>query len=59
MPDATPEEYLTLAQARELVPGRPSVQTLRRWGRVGLCRGRVKLRILRSGGRFYTTEQAV
>ncbi len=49
--------YLTLSQAAQLLPGRPSACAVWRWGRKGIkARGgeRVKLQHIRLGGRVYT-----
>jgi hypothetical protein len=57
-----PGEYLTLAQAAKLAPGRPSANCIWRWCRRGvLARSgtRVCLRHIRAGGKIFTTEQWV
>jgi len=51
-------EYITLTQAANLAPGRPSTNCLWRWCRRGvLSRGgeRVRLQHVRVGGVIYTT----
>jgi hypothetical protein len=47
---------LTLRQAGDILPGRPSVKTLRRWAKAGLCGGRVKLQLQCFNGRLYVSE---
>jgi hypothetical protein len=49
----TVTEYITLAQATKLIPGRPHVATAWRWGTHGV-RG-VKLQTIRSGSKVLTT----
>lgn len=53
-------KYLTLGQAAQQTPGRPSAGTIWRWARRGI-RARdgnvVRLKHIRVGGRVYTTEQ--
>ena len=54
------EELLTLSQAAQRAPGRPSSNCCWRWCRCGvLSRGgeRVYLRHVRVGGRVYTSKQ--
>lgn len=51
----TPEEYLTMAKASHLLPGRPHISTLHRWRLRGV-RG-VRLQTCLVGGRRYTTSQ--
>lgn len=53
-------DYLTLAEAAQLTPRRPTAGTLWRWARRGVRArdGRsIRLRHVRVGGRVYTTEQ--
>lgn len=53
-------DYLTLAEAAQKTPGRPTSSTIWRWARHGLTlrNGReVHLQYVRVGGRMYTTEQ--
>ncbi len=56
--EASPRsDYLTLAQAAALAPGRPSANCLWRWCRRGVLArtgARVRLRHVRHGGRVYT-----
>lgn len=51
------EELITLANARTLLPGRPSIPTLWRWRSRGV-RGRV-LESVVIGGRVYTSREAL
>jgi len=50
-------EYMTLTQAAKLIPGRPHLSTVHRWGQHGV-KG-VKLETLRAGSRVFTTREAV
>jgi len=55
-------EYLTLAQAAKLAPGRPSANCLWRWCRKGVLsrsRRRVRLQHVRVGRHIYTTAEWV
>jgi hypothetical protein len=54
-PLRTPEEYLTMAKASHLLPGRPHISTLHRWRLRGV-RG-VRLQTCLVGGRRYTTSE--
>lgn len=56
LPEAS--EALSLAEASKLIPGRPSIQTMRRWIGRGLANG-AKLESFRVGKRRFTTRQAV
>lgn len=49
------QEYLTLAQAAALLPGKPHVSTMHRWRVRGV--GGVILQTTRIGGRRYTTKE--
>ena len=53
-------DYLTMAEAAKLTPGRPEANTVWRWARRGLkVRGRNEklwLQHVRVGGRIFTTE---
>ncbi len=53
MPKVTP--YLTFRQAAQLLPGRPHVNTVGRWGQRGVYG--IRLETIRLGGRRFTTEQ--
>lgn len=55
------EGWLTLTEARALVPGRPNVSTLFRWCRDGVSIGgqRVRLEFVRAGRRFFITREAI
>ena len=51
--------YITLAQAANLSPGRPSSCAVWRWCRTGIksrSGGRIRLNHIRAGGRIFTTE---
>lgn len=53
------DEHLTLAQAAQLAPGRPSANCVWRWCREGVkakSDERVRLKHTRFGGRIYTTR---
>jgi len=53
-------EYITLGEAAELAPGRPSANCIWRWCRKGvLSRGRqrVRLRHVRIGGKIFTKAE--
>lgn len=53
------EEYLSLAQAARVLPGRPSANCVWRWARKGVISRdgrRVCLRHIRLGGRILTTK---
>jgi hypothetical protein len=53
------QKYITLAQAAQISPGRPSANAVWRWCRKGLrSRGgrRIRLEHVRIGGRIFTTE---
>lgn len=55
-----PEDYITLTEAANIAPGRPSANCIWRWCRRGvLSRGgeRVRLQHVRIGGRVYTTAR--
>jgi hypothetical protein len=49
-----PRDYLSMAQASHLLPGRPHISTLHRWRLRGV-RG-IRLQTCLVGGRRYTTE---
>jgi hypothetical protein len=54
------KDYLTLAQAAYLCPGRPSANAVWRWCRRGVLaqsRQRVHLKHCRIGGKIFTTEE--
>lgn len=54
----TKEQYIRLAQAAQIAPGRPSANCIWRWCRKGvLSRSgeRVRLKHVRIGGKIYTT----
>lgn len=51
------EHELTLAQASRHVPGRPCTATLLRWHKRGS--NGVRLEAFKSGGRWYTTREAI
>jgi hypothetical protein len=50
-------DYLTLAEASHLLPGRPHLSTLMRWAFHGVKRIRLKTFVV--GGRRYTTPDAI
>lgn len=56
--DTPPTTWLSLEEAAAEFPGTPSVQAVRGWARVGVKTpwGRIKLRAIKSGGRWFTTE---
>ena len=57
-----PEVYLTIKEARAMVPGRPDVSTLHRWSRKGVKARNgftVKLATVRMGGQVFTTKEAL
>lgn len=54
-PLRAPREYLSMAQASHLLPGRPHLSTLHRWRLRGV-RG-VRLQTCLIGGRRYTTSE--
>jgi len=52
-------DYITLSEAAQRTPGRPSVGTIWRWARCGIrtrAGHTVRLRHVRVGGRVYTTD---
>ena len=49
--------YISMAKAAQLIPGRPNASTVWRWANQGV-RG-VKLRSVRSGNKILTTPQWV
>ena len=52
------QEYITLTQAAQMAPSRPSINCIWRWSRKGvLARSgeRVRLQHVRIGGKLYTT----
>ena len=51
------EKRMTLRDAREFVPGRPSYETVWRWARKG-CRG-VRLEYTRIGRTIYTSRESL
>ena len=54
------QPYISLAEAAEKTPGKPTAATVWRWARKGLSArngANVKLQHVRVGGRVYTTEQ--
>ncbi len=51
------EELLSVAEAAKILPGRPNVATVWRWISRG-CKG-IRLEVFRSGGRTYTSRQAL
>jgi hypothetical protein len=51
------EDLVPLRDAAKLFPHKPSLTSLRRWARVGVRR--VRLESLASGGRRYTSREAV
>jgi hypothetical protein len=55
--DLLAEELLSLSQARATLPHRPAIQTVHRWVQPGI-RG-VRLEVVRTGGRTYTSRQAL
>lgn len=55
----TSKQFLTLAQASELLPGNPHPATIRRWARKGLHGGRVRLELSPVGGRIFVTAEAL
>jgi Protein of unknown function (DUF1580) len=57
MATLTKQDYLTLRQAAELLPGRPNRSTMSRWAHHGV-RG-VQLATILVGGRRYTTRDAI
>lgn len=54
----TAAKALTLAEAAALLPGRPHIETVRRWCLKGLAGG-VRLEYFRSGGKLFTTRPAI
>lgn len=62
MSQLDPSECFTPAEAARLFPGRPAIQTVTRWilsGIIGPDGQRLKLASFKSGGRRYTTREAV
>ena len=55
--DASASQYISLAQAAQQIPGRPSIQSVNRWSLRGV-RG-VRLRTIRAGGGVYTPAESV
>ncbi len=54
------KEYVTLAQAAKLSPGRPSANAVWRWARKGIrsrSGDRVRLEHVRMGGKIFTTRE--
>lgn len=59
MADTNNGDHITLAQAANLSPGRPSSCAVWRWCRTGIkarSGGRIRLDHIRAGGRIFTTE---
>lgn len=50
-------DFISLNEAREIIPGRPSIETMRRWEKQGV-RGR-KLKTLLRGGRRFVSRAAI
>ncbi len=53
-------DYITLAQAANQSPGRPSANAVWRWCRKGIksrAGQRIRLKHIRAGGRVFTSEQ--
>ncbi len=60
--DLLAEDVISIANARKQFPGDPSPATVWRWAQRGVRSvdgGRVKLEIVRSGGKTYTSLQAI
>lgn len=53
------QEFLTLAEATRVVPGRPTIGTLWRWITRGIRGGEVRLDSMCVGGRRFVTRQAI
>lgn len=51
------DDAIPLAEARDLFPGRPTLQTLLRWHHTGVRGGR-KLDLLLRGGRYFIRPSA-
>jgi hypothetical protein len=59
MIDHEDKTLISLTEASHLIPGRPSLSTLWRWCRTGVGHPRVKLEILKIGGRIFTSKKAL
>lgn len=51
------EQSLSMSQARELLPGRPAVSTIRKWILVGVDGRRLAGFVM--GKRWFTTREAI
>lgn len=56
IPECQLDDAISLEEACQVFPGRPSVHTVRRWIRKGI-RGGLKLNAYRSGASLYTTRR--
>lgn len=55
------EDLVPLAAASEHIPGRPHINTVRRWANIGVQRGPrvVRLETIPVGGRLFTSREAI